>query len=234
MMSTPPDYSLVPFGPDYATVVLPLVPELRQRVAATLPPGTKLWGGDLLNPDDAAGTHLLAKCVAAEPRCFAELPAELPRLGAHPPGPAGRLTPPSSRRARFLRARDLNLDKAQAMLENTLEWRKTYGTDAIATDTSIPDCLATVAVLSVRAGVARARVRTSRGRRERRLAGRAASARRSRLPPQGHARSGHQIIWFEYGTLSTQPAWGAHPARPLPCPSTDIPRRRSLPPRQGG
>ena len=63
MMAAAPDYSLVPFGPDYQTVVLPLVPELRQRVAATLPPGSSLWGGDLLNADDAAGTHLLAKCV---------------------------------------------------------------------------------------------------------------------------------------------------------------------------
>ena len=101
------------------------------------------------------------------------------------------------------------------MVEHTLEWRKTYGADAIATDTSIPDCLATVAVLSVRAGLARRRAWTSsQGAREGAGERAAPAGALKPPPPQGHARSGHQIIWFEYGTLSTQPAWGAHPARP--------------------
>jgi hypothetical protein len=62
LMNAAPDFSLAPIGPPYDTV-LALVPELRSRLASTLQPGVFLWGGELLNPDDAAGTHLLAKCV---------------------------------------------------------------------------------------------------------------------------------------------------------------------------
>ena len=94
MMAAAPDYSLTPFGPDYATVVLPLVPELRQRIAATLPPGTTLWGGDLLNAEDAAGTHLLAKCVRRGASQVARLlwlrGSRRPRLAA--PGFCARVT----------------------------------------------------------------------------------------------------------------------------------------------
>ena len=49
---------------------------------------------------------------------------------------------------RFLRSKDLDLDKAQAMVQHTLEWRKTYGADEIAGDET-PACLATVAMLEV-------------------------------------------------------------------------------------
>jgi hypothetical protein len=59
------DFNLVPLAADvYESACLPLVPELRARLASTLPAGTKLWGGELLNADDAAGTHVLAKCEA--------------------------------------------------------------------------------------------------------------------------------------------------------------------------
>lgn len=62
-IALPPDFSLKPFGPDYETVVVPLVPQLRQRLEGVLPAGSVLWGAELLNCEDAAGTHVLAKCV---------------------------------------------------------------------------------------------------------------------------------------------------------------------------
>jgi len=37
------------------------------------------------------------------------------------------------------------------MVTSTVEWRKTYGTDAIAADNSVPESLATIARLWVRA-----------------------------------------------------------------------------------
>jgi hypothetical protein len=55
---------LAPAGPDAATV-LALVPALRTALAASLPPGTLLWGTDLLDADDPAGVTVLGKCVAA-------------------------------------------------------------------------------------------------------------------------------------------------------------------------
>jgi len=132
-MAVPPDYSLAPIGPPYEQV-LALVSELRSRLASTLPPGAVLWGGELLNGEDAAGMHLLAKCATAQRR----------------PRQALTLSAPSAP-LRFIRARDLDLDKAQSMVQHTLEWRKTYGADAIAADNSIPACLDSVAKLAVRA-----------------------------------------------------------------------------------
>jgi hypothetical protein len=40
------------------------------------------------------------------------------------------------------------------MVESTLHWRKAYGTDAIAADNSVPECLLTIARLWVRAHAA--------------------------------------------------------------------------------
>ena len=47
--------------------VLPLVPQLRERLAATLPADTRLWGAELLNAADEAGTTVLGKCVHGRP-----------------------------------------------------------------------------------------------------------------------------------------------------------------------
>ena len=58
-------------------------------------------------------------------------------------------------RPRFLRARDMSVESAAAMVKNTLAWRVTYRTDAIAQDTSVPACLADIAQLMVRGGPAR-------------------------------------------------------------------------------
>ncbi len=104
------------------------------------------------------------------------------------------------------------------MVANTVEWRKTYGADAIAADNSVPECLSTIARLWVR---------TARGARTRRpsCAARAQSAQvvlhsgkahahslaAPPAPSQGRARSGHQVLWFEYGPLAQQAAWGAWP-----------------------
>ena len=41
-----------------------LVGQLRARLAATLAPGTSLWGADLLDADDPRSTHILAKCAS--------------------------------------------------------------------------------------------------------------------------------------------------------------------------
>ena len=58
------DFSLVPLNAEeYADKCLPLVPELRTRLAASLPEGAVLWGAELLNPEDEASTHVLAKCA---------------------------------------------------------------------------------------------------------------------------------------------------------------------------
>ena len=40
------------------------------------------------------------------------------------------------------------------MVTSTLQWRKAYGTDAIAADNSVPECLLTIARLWVRAHAA--------------------------------------------------------------------------------
>jgi hypothetical protein len=62
--AVPGDFSLVPlYAEEYESRCLPLVPELRTRLASSLPEGAVLWGAELLNPDDAAGTHVLAKCA---------------------------------------------------------------------------------------------------------------------------------------------------------------------------
>ena len=58
------DFSLVPLNAEeYASKCLPLVPELRARLAASLSEGAVLWGAELLNAEDEAGTHVLAKCA---------------------------------------------------------------------------------------------------------------------------------------------------------------------------
>ena len=49
----------------------------------------------------------------------------------------------------------MSVEAAAAMVKNTLAWRVTYGTDAIAQDTSVPACLADIAQLMVRGWVAR-------------------------------------------------------------------------------
>ena len=49
----------------------------------------------------------------------------------------------------------MSVESAAAMVKNTLAWRVTYGTDAIAQDTSVPACLADIAQLMVRAKAAR-------------------------------------------------------------------------------
>jgi hypothetical protein len=62
------NFSLVPlYADEYESKCLPLVPELRARLAGALPDGSVLWGAELLNADDAAGTHVLAKCAPSRP-----------------------------------------------------------------------------------------------------------------------------------------------------------------------
>lgn len=75
--------------------------------------------------------------------------------------------------AKFLRSRELSVDAAEKMVLNTLEWRRSYGTDRILDDHSIPECLTKVAYLA------------------------------------GRSRSGHQVLYFEYGPLGKQDAWDA-------------------------
>jgi hypothetical protein len=100
------------------------------------------------------------------------------------------------------------------MVVNTLQWRKAYGTDAIAADDSIPECLHTIARLGVRLATL--------GLHSKAVVGATALcaflSTHARLAHtlchtrQGRARSGHQVLWFEYGPLASQEAWGAHPA----------------------
>ena len=155
------DFSLVPLNAEeYADKCLPLVPELRTRLAASLPEGAVLWGAELLNPEDEASTHVLAKCAPSREAgtLFALCsPRSLPcrARGDWPPATPCALTtsPPSclATTPRFLRSRDLDVDKAATMVASTLAWRKAYGTDAIAADNSVPECLLTIARLWVRA-----------------------------------------------------------------------------------
>jgi hypothetical protein len=87
---------LAPAGPDAATV-LALVPALRTALAASLPPGTLLWGADLLDADDAAGVTVLGKCVASRARAAAPRAAAQRHMQSEPCSPAGR--PRRARRA---------------------------------------------------------------------------------------------------------------------------------------
>jgi hypothetical protein len=56
--------ALAPIGPSSAEVSA-VVPSLRAALLETLPADTKLWGAELLNPDDKAGATVLGKCVPA-------------------------------------------------------------------------------------------------------------------------------------------------------------------------
>ena len=66
-----PINSLAPVGVQTTDdQLLTLVSQLRARLSDKLPPGTSLWGADLLDGSDPRSTHILAKCVAyAEPGC---------------------------------------------------------------------------------------------------------------------------------------------------------------------
>ncbi len=84
--NVPPDFSLKPIGAElYDSKVLPLVPELRSRLAGVLPAGSVLWGAELLNPEDAAGTHVLAKCVARTCENLCTERGTAPTAGCRPP-----------------------------------------------------------------------------------------------------------------------------------------------------
>lgn len=55
------NFGMEPLGPPYESV-LALVPALRARLAAAgLPADAALWGARLLDPDDPAAEHVLAK-----------------------------------------------------------------------------------------------------------------------------------------------------------------------------
>ena len=89
------DASITPIGPPSAEVYA-VVPALRTKLAESLPPGTLLWGADLLDAEDAAGATVLGKCVAA---------SRAARAGAVQPGLLSHLRGPTDALRRRRRTR---------------------------------------------------------------------------------------------------------------------------------
>ena len=78
--------ALQPIGPSSAEVYA-VVPALRAALQDMVPAGSKLWGAELLNPDDKAGATVLGKCVPAS----SHLGGHCPRSKAgRPSGPPPR------------------------------------------------------------------------------------------------------------------------------------------------
>lgn len=136
--------------------LISLVRQLRERLEKRLDPETtELWGAKLLG-DSATATHVLAKCVGPNQGkrtdSFSWCVLHLFAAGSTTRDHCG-----CTQLRRFVRARDANLEEAEAMVMATLEWRAKYGTDSILDDHGIPEILTKTAYIAVRGQPAPAR-----------------------------------------------------------------------------